>query len=649
MVDPDAPPARPPLMNLALLALPLLASPALPHCQEPVEQEAIHDALDTGSEFLAARFRPEKRLKKRPKEREGIGMRALSLYAMLSAGVARDDPAVERLLLGLSTESFDKTYDVGCMILALSAHAPLEHLPWISKLAQDLIDWQQDKGDWGYPEGPVIDLSNTQYAALGLWKAARLGVAVPTTVWVNLAEAVFTYQDEEGGFSYTAPGKAGTGSMTTAGIGTLAICELELRRTGELEEALERRIRDSVARGVEWMTKNFMVDDNPRMGAWHYYYLYGLERMSGLTGLSHIGEHDWYQEGARLLVDDQDKEGSWKGGTDLSETSFALLFLKRATAPEPLGRRPESGERARENRQAARELAESSDVLLGTGQRAGDPEDPRDGSVHLYVEQFTPRVRQQLEWAGERGLGPHVERVEYLLGERTLAVVLADSKRAAGSAGFNARVFLPEIGKHEVTARIHVLAQTAEGEPEARTIVSAPLEVEARDSLPDWVTEFSRGGVNLTPGSKPKARGSSELKKSDSLPIGDYSAEFVTDGRPQTPWLTKPGDDSPEINVTYRKAPKTSSIRLHMARLPSLPRDAFARPAQLEVKLNGKDRFTVDVPEDPRQPAVIDLAEAKKVKRIDVEFVGLQLDETSEARQVTGLGEIELIGEPGDD
>jgi hypothetical protein len=64
-----------------------------------------------------------------------------------------------------------------------------------------------------------------------------------------------------------------------------------------------------------------------------------LERVGRLSGRRFIGEHDWYREGAELLVREQDKFlGYWRGtGTvetnPLVGTSFALLFLAKGRRP----------------------------------------------------------------------------------------------------------------------------------------------------------------------------------------------------------------------------------------------------------------------------------------------------------------------------
>ena len=91
------------------------------------------------------------------------------------------------------------------------------------------------------------------------------------------------------------------------------------------------------------------MDENPGQGGgWHYYYLYGLERVGAMLGWKHIAKHDWYREGAEVLLGDQLEDGRWPPPGDgataehedqILQTCFALLFLKRATVPpaQPVG------------------------------------------------------------------------------------------------------------------------------------------------------------------------------------------------------------------------------------------------------------------------------------------------------------------------
>ncbi|HUY33061.1 MAG TPA: hypothetical protein VMV69_09790 [Pirellulales bacterium] len=95
--------------------------------------------------------------------------------------------------------------------------------------------------------------------------------------------------------------------------------------------------RQALARGLSWMGRHFSVHANAGLGGqgWLLYYLDSVERVGRLTKEPLIGEHDWYREGAELLLDTQDKlSGSWKGQGHVEDdphvgTSFARLFLAK--------------------------------------------------------------------------------------------------------------------------------------------------------------------------------------------------------------------------------------------------------------------------------------------------------------------------------
>lgn len=286
------------------------ADPAPP---PPVAQEAIDAALDRGAAFLLDVYR-QRAAKARLNSQERNGQTALSLYTMLKSGAPRDDATVRAVLHALCEERVTQTYDAACFALALYTHDPIDNRPWLDELAAQLVRWQEKDGDWSYPGG-IVDLSNTQYAALGLWAASRAGVAIESSVWKRMAEAVLLYQTEDGGFGYTSKSKAGaTGSMTAAGVGTLAIAQSRLRLAGALDAELEKRLSSARARGIEWAARRFTVETNPGSGGWHYYYLYGLERMGAVSAAPLLGPHDWYDAGSRWLLAAQDEKGSWNNG-----------------------------------------------------------------------------------------------------------------------------------------------------------------------------------------------------------------------------------------------------------------------------------------------------------------------------------------------
>ncbi len=144
------------------------------------------------------------------------------------------------------------------------------------------------------------------------------------------------------GWGYIPEGKAPQhkwmeticGSMTTSGAAALMICKASLEGTPPYR-AMEKKINKGIRDGCGWLAHHFTVTGNPQRGGYHYYFLYGLERVGVLTLCRMLGKHDWYEKGANYLLGAQGG-GSWSvggGESPLVNTCFALLFLKRATTP----------------------------------------------------------------------------------------------------------------------------------------------------------------------------------------------------------------------------------------------------------------------------------------------------------------------------
>jgi hypothetical protein len=89
------------------------------------------------------------------------------------------------------------------------------------------------------------------------------------------------------------------------------------------------RIDAAIQRGQAFMDQFYRV----AVADWNMYYLYGLERMTALTGSEQVGGHDWYAEGTAFLLPRQQQDGSWQGTSNPpATTAFGVLFLTRATA-----------------------------------------------------------------------------------------------------------------------------------------------------------------------------------------------------------------------------------------------------------------------------------------------------------------------------
>ena len=205
----------------------------------------------------------------------------------------------------------------------------------VRKLA---IKRQRDGGGSG-------DNSNTQYAALGLRACYDAGIMIPEETislavkWLN--ESAHAIENGKAGANAVGTGPGETpgkpqgwgykgaddgeayGSMTVGAVGALTIYDYMVKRDWK---------RDPIVKnGVAWITANYDIDSNPKKGgAWLYYYLYGLERVGMLYDTKLFGNRDWYQEGAKWLLEKQGANGAWNAEWD---TCFAILFLRKATQP----------------------------------------------------------------------------------------------------------------------------------------------------------------------------------------------------------------------------------------------------------------------------------------------------------------------------
>jgi hypothetical protein len=311
-----------------------------------------------------------------------LGVTALMTLACLMGGTSGDDPRVGRAFGYMRTLKVEKTYSVGVLLMALHARYagvedafgqdgtdaygnPVKKDPCVTRMTEQDRAWMEEgvayllkhqrDGSWRYPEDGS-DLSNTQYALLGLWAASRCGIKVPMEAWTSALEFLLAAQERTGpevklrtteargdyrivvtedararGFRYR-PEDPITGAMTTAGLAGLAICQDELwgsrRFTAEQRTRTRKGVRDALA----WLQDGFDVTRNPGQpgGGWHFYYLYGLERAGILARTRFMGTRDWYLEGTTYLLGQQRTDGAWQAEHTLLDTAFAVLFLKRA-------------------------------------------------------------------------------------------------------------------------------------------------------------------------------------------------------------------------------------------------------------------------------------------------------------------------------
>jgi hypothetical protein len=318
------------------------------------------------------------------------GENALRAYALMRAGEPPDSPVVAPIIQRIvekCASSYDPRslhiYTAAVEVMALEAAGASLYQPQIQTIADYLISKQNSNGSWDYVDRnrTAGDTSQTQYALLGLWAASRAGIDIPGAVWDGAARWHLATQLADGGWTYHPDeNRDSRHTMTVAGVGSLHVCRMHLtgaadrdppvrmfqptRKFGILEpvaigaapqpatstvnvpedrpRASRTEIDSRVQRGLGWLTKNYRL----KLTAWPMYYLYGIERMAALGEITAIGEHDWYAEGAAMLIAEQKTDGTWQGnGGPVPSTAFGILFLSRATAksldrkkrPSPLG------------------------------------------------------------------------------------------------------------------------------------------------------------------------------------------------------------------------------------------------------------------------------------------------------------------------
>lgn len=336
----------------------LIAVFAAPARAADLSSEAVLRAIEQGKRFLLSQRNGDGSWSAGD-DRYQVGVTSLALLALINAGMTADNPEVQKglqFLRNVKEPEPSMTYEISLMIMALAAakdpnrNDTARILVLAKKLEDSQITNGENAGVWSYNIGGVLalsgDRSNGQYAVLGLHEAAQAGVPVSRQTWERVRSHWEKFQNPDGGWGYSdSHNQNSTGSMTVAGIATLSIVEQNLaddkdvNPDGSVNCCREEEPNKALERGLKWMANHFAAGHNPNSNNWVLYYLYGVERAGRLSGQRFFGEHDWYREGARFLIDNQSPRlGNWRGDGTVENhpvvgTSFALLFLSKGLAP----------------------------------------------------------------------------------------------------------------------------------------------------------------------------------------------------------------------------------------------------------------------------------------------------------------------------
>ena len=272
------------------------------------------------------------------------GRTAITTYTLLAAGESPTDPRIEKAVAWLRDAEILGNYALGMRAQIWPYLPPTEEnknaaLADAKLLLAGVQKQGRNRGLYDYlpAQSDRVDMSVSQYGVLGMWAAAEF-VEVPPGYWREVEQAWLRWQ-RGGGWAYAGEptsDKPVTASMTAAGIATLFITQDftvqgGAQTRGNLQNpAIDRAMGLMVAGFPQLVDRApktpFYPGDNNRL-----YTLYGVERIGVASGLKYFGELDWYAEGARYLLDEQQKDGGWAGGRPA--TCFAVLFLARGREP----------------------------------------------------------------------------------------------------------------------------------------------------------------------------------------------------------------------------------------------------------------------------------------------------------------------------
>lgn len=369
-----------PVIAFALASLSAQDSKAPPK----VDPKKVDEAIDKGAAYLLKQFE------------EGTTDTAwtspieIVVLTLHHANVKPTHPVFDKLLKALLAAKLEYTYRVALQAMALHRVDPKKYEERIAHCAQWLVETQCAEGEWGYPgtlsdekeiPKPVTveppkkevakdapagtepawairrrkkpdarlkgDQSNAQFALLGLRACQESGVEIPKETWTEALKFQLRTQRADGGWGYyfrDMKDKTGYGSLTLAGISAVAICRFYLGVKDPSQDP-------AVKKGIAWVAKRLEFNKNPEVTgsnvidplAWHFYYLYSIERTAIILNLEKFGDREWYAGGARWLLLRQNTDGSWTTGLKLQwvaagdmvvpDTCFAILFLTRSTPP----------------------------------------------------------------------------------------------------------------------------------------------------------------------------------------------------------------------------------------------------------------------------------------------------------------------------
>ena len=285
-----------------------------------------------------------------------VGATALALFALRAAQVPPTHPCFRRGVVYLKTASrrfggaFEHTYAAGLKLMALQSIDAKRHKNELVRISNVLMAGQSGPlGGWTYTANMgteadavgVIDLSNTQYAALGLRRARMGGIPIAKKTWRELLRLIReTEYEESGDWHYGAPMRAGQSSVRPGMAAIAAACIVLARSESEPGLAREAVLDDpQLERALRSMARKYgRARTYKRLDL---YTMYSVERVGALLGIAAFDGVPWHHASVEALRRRQNGDGSWgrlkvewyDTWGKVVDTAYALLILRKATTP----------------------------------------------------------------------------------------------------------------------------------------------------------------------------------------------------------------------------------------------------------------------------------------------------------------------------
>jgi len=561
------------------------------------------------------------------------GATSLCVYTLLKCGLSADHPSVVRGLQFLKKRDPLKTYAAGCQLMAIGATKDEANEEWAQEIVDLVMEWESDvvPGSWAYPTG-AADISNTQFACLGFWGASELGVEVPVKTWRRIVQTAYEKHQtnveqvdwpDDGssskrsgkrkiaGYHYYPNNRAPwneSGCMTTAGLCTIGIPMMLLEK--KLGARHTQMFMKSSQLALGWMEHYYIevlkgdrrhqrsgdVDQSaPGVnGDNFYYYIYGLERVGAFFNTEYIGDHPWYRDGAEELLKRQDDPGVW-GNT--KNSCFALLFLRRASAP----------------RQSGRAASRAGDVFADT---TGEVHIRATGTKKMtfWVEGIDSGILEEFDEDGRPWKGLRVVKVEYLADGEVVATVPGDPEQPWRGERYAAQHSFALPGEHTLQAR--VTAVMPEGDPEypskTEPFSSVSLKIATKDSPEDWMAEnLSFNEDNLLNHQEVAATASSQ-HNADSAPANACDEPHLTR------WVSGADDKAPWIQLSLARRTRANTILLAQANSALSLRGHFGAIKRAAISINGGKPIEVDMGTDEMKMIQVDLGKVLRISTIKI-------------------------------